>query len=286
MTFTLDGAICVSGAEDGNVRIRDLLVNLVAAAGSAEAQATPVAEAANSKHGGMAYPPIAAEVPATAPPAAVAAAQVSPVPPPAEAPPPAPTAAAKAAQAAQSAQAKAAQPKAQPKAQASPQQAPAQPAKAVAQLAQSLALDSAASATPTRLVALYDFDPATTGWPFGAQQRPLPFRRGQEIDVIQDFGSGWAWGRHATSPALQGLFPMNYTLPVAKYHEICQAYLAAAASKAATLDATSPAPRGLDLKAAASPEVVPSSPPQTSLSSLTVTAPADDAEEEGDCSQS
>lgn len=290
MTFTLDGAICLSGAEDGNVRIRDLLVNLMAAAASAEASAA-AQEAANSKpvaNVAVAHPSISAEVQVPAPHAAAATAQVSPVPPPAEAPPPAPTAVAKAAQAAQSAQvqAKAAQPKSQPKAQASPKQAPAQPAKAVAQLAQSLALDSAASATPTRLVALYDFDPATTGWPFGAQQRPLPFRRGQEIDVIQDFGSGWAWGRHATSPTLQGLFPMNYTLPVAKYHEICQAYLAAAASKVATLDATSPAPRGLDLKAAASPEVVPSSPPQTSLSSLSMMAPADDAEEEGDCSQS
>jgi len=112
------------------------------------------------------------------------------------------------------------QPKAQPKAQAPKvelaTQIPSQPkAQPKAQAGASAPFGDGLS---NRVVAVYDFDPLATQWPMGQAHRPLPFRRGQEIEVLHDFGQ-WALGRVAGN---QGLFPMNYVLPMAKYQEIMQ----------------------------------------------------------------
>lgn len=200
LCFSSDGAFCVSGSEDGNVRIR-LLVAGASPPGAAQLGADANGHTAS-------HPP----------PAAL----------------PLPQSQAKAQSRGQAkAQPKSQQPKAEPKAKPKaqpkvelatqiPTQKGAQPAK------QPAAQPQAAVDGSNRLIAVYDFDPVSTGWPFGASQRPLPFSRGQEIEIIQDFGGGWAWGKVAGMQALQGLFPMNYVLPIAKYHEIMQRSLMAA----------------------------------------------------------
>jgi hypothetical protein len=120
------------------------------------------------------------------------------------------------------------QPKAQqPKAQAKSQQ------KAKVELATQISPNSAkpkqAPQSPplspldtiaNRVIAIYDFDPLATGWPFGPNYRPLPFSKGQEIEILQEFGANWSFGHIAGSQVrLQGLFPMNYVMPMAKYQE-------------------------------------------------------------------
>lgn len=182
-TFSVDGAFCVSGSEDGNVRIRDLAMGSGAVASiQCAAPAQPPATSLGGPRPRV--PPPAGPVPI--------------------------------------------QPKSSPKMQAKTQPKAAVPKVELATQisgqrgkAGSPVMDSLAAAN--RVIGLYDFDIMVTGWPFGQQQRPLPFSKGQEIEVVQDFGGGWAWGKIGQQ---QGLFPMNYVLPMPKYQEIMQQIMA------------------------------------------------------------
>jgi len=86
----------------------------------------------------------------------------------------------------------------------------------------------------TRMIAIVDFDPAAIQWPQGAQQNPLPLRRGQELEVLHDFGGGWAFGRAVANPHTLGLFPTSYALPRSAYQRAYAEAAAAAATTAAT----------------------------------------------------
>lgn len=179
LCFSYDGSLCISGSEDGNVRIRDLMVP-----SSERGIEAPLS------------PPLPTSLSAALQPPQQQKAKAKPKPEPKT------------------------QPKAQPKAQAPKvelaTQIPSQPkAQPKAQAGASAPFGDGLS---NRVVAVYDFDPLATQWPMGQAHRPLPFRRGQEIEVLHDFGQ-WALGRVAGN---QGLFPMNYVLPMAKYQEIMQ----------------------------------------------------------------
>lgn len=194
LAFSMDGAFCISGSEDGNVRIRDLFLS-----------------AGKPCEGGS-----AAALSVTSPTLLSAALPRS----------------------------KAAQPKPSPKTQPK-----AQPKATVPKVELATQIPSQRQSPPpskptspsdgstSRVIAVYDFDPMTTGWPFGAQQRPLPFCRGQELEILKDLGGGWGWGQAAGN---QGLFPMNYVLPMAEYQKIMQTLLVKAA--APSLGSQSPVP--------------------------------------------
>lgn len=103
------------------------------------------------------------------------------------------------------------------------------------------------------MIAIVDFDPAAIQWPQGAQQNPLALRRGQEIEVLRDFGGGWAFGRAVANPHAVGLFPTSYALPRSAYQK---AYMAAAkeaeaAAAAATATAAAAAAKHSPAAAAA-----------------------------------
>jgi len=220
--FSIDESKCISGAEDGNVRIRDLAML------SSTASPRPKTQAVEPSSQPVASPPV--QQPATPPPTA------PPTAPPQEQPPAPPTAQATsqptslAAALAGQPQPGHAQPKAQqPKAQGKSNQ------KAKVELATQISPNSAKPKQPphspplsplegglaNRFIAIYDFDPVTTGWPFGPTYRPLPFSKGQEIEVLQEFGVNWSFGHIPGSQVrLQGLFPMNYVMPMAKYQEL------------------------------------------------------------------
>jgi hypothetical protein len=78
-------------------------------------------------------------------------------------------------------------------------------------------------------IAVKDFDPGVTGWPFGPKYKPfgpklnyepLPFRKGQHIEVVQIFGgSKWSYGLIRGSEVKQGLFPMSLVTAMAKYQD-------------------------------------------------------------------
>lgn len=70
-----------------------------------------------------------------------------------------------------------------------------------------------------RLVAVYDFDPAVTDWPFN-RQKPLGLTTGQVVEVIHDDGTEWALGRYVGKPETLGYFPKNFTVTVGEYHEM------------------------------------------------------------------
>lgn len=81
-----------------------------------------------------------------------------------------------------------------------------------------------------RFVALSAFEPSVLGWPLGSPQRPLPLQRGQEVELVEDLGDGWARGRHVGTSPFMGLFPKSVVVSLAKYHEmllVAQAELAA-----------------------------------------------------------
>jgi hypothetical protein len=209
--FSPDGSLCISGGEDGNVRVRNLAIL------STTASLRPAAE------------PAAPPEQKSPPPVEKRVENAVPMSPPPSEPPPAPTTQATAQPTSLSAalsgqpQPKAQQPKAQAKSQqkakvelatqispnsAKPKQAPQSPPLSP--------LDTIAN----RVIAIYDFDPLTTGWPFGPNYRPLPFSKGQEIEILQEFGANWSFGHiYGSQVRLQGLFPMNYVMPMAKYQE-------------------------------------------------------------------
>lgn len=144
----------------------------------------------------------------------------------------------------------------------------------------------AAAAQPTaqaqggliRAVAICDFDPSTIGWPPAAPQRPLPLQRGQEIEVVQDTGSGWTWGRPVGNPTMFGLLPTNYILPLSLYQDMLERVSAQAAQAAQTSAAALPSSAtALSSSTTALP---------ASASALPMAEAGDDDEEEGDCSQS
>lgn len=227
LCFSIDGALCVSGSEDGNVRIRDLMISSLNL----------------SERGAPAEAAVAAPAPAP-----VAQPPVPQQPPPQQPPPPQPKSKAKA--------------KAEPKAQSkAPKvelvaQIPTSPLGPPFKPASPMGLPPVFSdGLANRVIAVYDFDPHITGWPFGAQQVPLPFSRGQEIEIIKDFGGGWAWGKltHFATGEKQGLFPVNYVLAIAKYHEIMQRTMLMAKAGAPI----------------ASPVSKPASPPQNPVSPTT-----------------
>lgn len=74
-------------------------------------------------------------------------------------------------------------------------------------------------ADSTRMVALYDFDPASISWPF-KKQRPLALQTGRVIQVDYDDGSQWALGHPVGQPEMKGYFPKNYTVSVAEYQDM------------------------------------------------------------------
>lgn len=245
--FSPDGLLCITGSEDGNVRIRDLTALL------STASPRPSAQIATSQP--------------TAPQPTTTSVQ-PPTPPPSEPPPP-PTAQAPAQPTSLSAalsgqpQPKAQQPKAQAKSQqkakvelatqispnsAKPKQAPQSPPLSP--------LDSMAN----RVISIYDFDPLTTGWPFGAQYTPLRFSKGEEIEILQAYGADWSFGCLVGNSQVKGLFPMNYVLSMAKYQEMMahRNYLLAKAK------APSPVPSPVT-KPAASPFQAPFQAPMGML---------------------
>jgi hypothetical protein len=74
-----------------------------------------------------------------------------------------------------------------------------------------------------RVVALYDFDPASIDWPFKRQQ-PLPLQTGMMVEVVQDDGSLWVFGFIVGNEEQRGYFPKNYTVSVSEYREMMRAY--------------------------------------------------------------
>jgi len=74
-----------------------------------------------------------------------------------------------------------------------------------------------------RVIVLYDFDPTSVNWPFKELQ-PLPLTTGQVIEILDDDGSGWAFGHVVGQPDFKGYFPENYTVRIAEYRELWNAY--------------------------------------------------------------
>merc|ERR1712137_184078 len=65
-----------------------------------------------------------------------------------------------------------------------------------------------------RGIAICDFDPSTMDWPPGSSQRALPLQKGQEIVLLHDMGSGWSWGCPVGYPKLTGFIPTNFVAPL------------------------------------------------------------------------
>jgi len=105
-----------------------------------------------------------------------------------------------------------------------------------------------------RMIAIVDFDPSSIQWPPGAQQNPLALRRGQEIEVLHDFGGGWAFGRAVTNPHSLGLFPTSYALPFSAYQK---AYIVVAKeAEAAAVAANAAAKSNTSSNSSSNPTVV------------------------------
>lgn len=235
LAFCMDGALCISGSEDGNVRMREL---------SAQSTDQSVAEAVvqfSEQCAVQAKPhPAAQHVKRATKPSPQEAAQPSAKP------------------------AVRAKPAAQSAAQSAPQA-----------VTQSTVQPALQPVQPTggsiRAVAACDFDPSSIGWPPAAPQRPLPLRRGQEIEVVQDAGSGWTWGHPVGYPALLGLFPTSYVLALSTYQELLQ--------QACAQEAASALPRK---------DLLQQAEAHTEKSALLTKAHTDQAvdDEDGDCSQS
>lgn len=70
----------------------------------------------------------------------------------------------------------------------------------------------------TRLVVLYDFDPASMGWPHEGV-KPLPVVAGQQVQVISDDGNGWTYGHVVGVPETEGFFPRDFAITLPKYYD-------------------------------------------------------------------
>jgi len=274
LAFSADSQLCISAAEDGNVRLRDL---------SADAGTTAPQGAATTQVSTTHASQNAATKVAAAPAAAVHTQQ--------------PTAG------------QGAGARRQPPCQPPPQAAHAAP-QPTTQAQPATQATQEGKNTVLRAVAICDFDPACIGWPPQASQRPLPLRRGQELEVVQDVGSGWSWGHSVDNSGMLGLFPTSYALPLSRYKEMLEAAAdadrrrAEATAAAAVLQQQQqpqqPQPQ-LQSRPAAQPVLAQSSllqsaqgqsgvpGPRLSLEdmrgSLPPAASADD-EEDGDCAQS
>jgi len=79
-----------------------------------------------------------------------------------------------------------------------------------------------AQAATTKMIAKFDFGADQIEWPATAQHKPLNMKRGQELEVLQDVGSGWLLGRLVDSPQTTGLFPSNYAMSFPEYSKLQQ----------------------------------------------------------------
>lgn len=80
----------------------------------------------------------------------------------------------------------------------------------------------------TRLVALYDFDPATIVWPY-EQTQPLAVETGQQLQVLKDDLGEWVFGHVVGSPEVAGCFPRGIAVTLAEYRQIIATYEASIA---------------------------------------------------------
>merc|ERR1712187_713452 len=137
--------------------------------------------------------------------------------------------------------------------------------------------------------AIYDFDPSSViDWPQEAQKRLLPLQRGREIEVIENIGNGWAYGRLVGNPHVLGLFPTSYGLPMPKYQEMMQQAFLATEERMHTTKTMQT--QGLVQQAPLQTQgLVQQAPLQTQGLAQQTPYPdgaKDETEEDGDCSQS